>query len=362
MIALYCVSFLVLTILFCILFSNFLPIIHRTGNDYNYWASAEGTPPTNGTSNISIKTDSARYATGHDVTISGNITNATGHNIDGVANIQIFREGDKGPQIYTSVFARDGLFYYKVPNLGPAGKYNVSAQLNKFPEVRWTSFEVSDPTFPTFPIVLGAISIIVFIFTLFLPKISSDNTYYIPGVLRFLSLSGIALTPAAFFIYADLEFGINSPMGLVTKESAINGSSAQWVINIGGSNNDNYSAGLQIPFYVFALGIAGGYLRYLYRAAFGSEDKPKGLDSWVAPDPNKKRDEFMVGTLGELSEIILAPFVAVAAWFLLSIAGRPEIYTIALVSFTVGLTTKDIVNGLVKFTRGSLKISNTNHK
>jgi hypothetical protein len=58
-----------------------------------------------------------------------------------------------------------------------------------------------------------------------------------------------------------LEFGINSPAGLVIKEpldkkEPLN----QWILNVGGTSRNNYSSGLQIPFYVFAFGIAGGNL------------------------------------------------------------------------------------------------------
>ncbi|HEY7228048.1 MAG TPA: hypothetical protein VH481_07975 [Nitrososphaeraceae archaeon] len=60
-------------------------------------------------------------------------------------------------------------------------------------------------------------------------------------------------------------------------------------------------------------------------------------------------------SIGELSEIVLSPFLAVAAWFLLSVTTTPNIYTVALVSFTVGLVTKDIVQRLTEFTQSTMK-------
>jgi hypothetical protein len=84
---------------------------------------------------------------------------------------------------------------------------------------------------------------------------------YIASILRFFSLSVMVLTPYTLFIYDDLEFGVNSPVGLVSKEpldkkEPLN----RWIINVGGTSRDNYSSGLEIPFYVFAFGIAGGNL------------------------------------------------------------------------------------------------------
>jgi hypothetical protein len=60
-------------------------------------------------------------------------------------------------------------------------------------------------------------------------------------------------------------------------------------------------------------------------------------------------------TIGELAEIVLSPFLAVAAWFLLSLAGTPNICTVAVVSFTVGLATKDIIERLINYTTSELK-------
>jgi len=58
--------------------------------------------------------------------------------------------------------------------------------------------------------------------------------------------------------------------------------------------------------------------------------------------------------IGELSEIVLAPFLAIAAWFLLFAAGTPNIFTVGVVSFTVGLATKDIIDRLIKFAGNAL--------
>lgn len=46
----------------------------------------------------------------------------------------------------------------------------------------------------------------------------------------------------------------------------------QWVFNIGGSQHNNYSNGIQISVFVVIFGLIGGYLRFLYdRATVHSE-------------------------------------------------------------------------------------------
>jgi len=47
---------------------------------------------------------------------------------------------------------------------------------------------------------------------------------------------------------------------------------SEWMINVGGYPNDNYSEGVQIPIYVFTFGILGGYLRYLYDMALKNRE------------------------------------------------------------------------------------------
>ena len=63
-----------------------------------------------------------------------------------------------------------------------------------------------------------------------------------------------------------MEVGKHSPLGLVKKQfPSVNGTvTSQWVINFGGTADDNYSSGVQVPTYILIFGIAGGYIRYLY--------------------------------------------------------------------------------------------------
>jgi hypothetical protein len=377
----------------------------------NQLASAQSTASNetayNETLYMTVNTDRPKYAIGHDVTILGNIFDRLGHNISRAVILQVSHEGER-PQTVVSINAKDGSFRYRAPIMELPGKYNITAGLDANQVKAWTSFDIIKPPIPTLFIVTAIVSLILFILTLICPLLirngnglrqsrdpseevdskkketnsdvdskkketnsdvdskkketNSDvdskkketnsnhieeRSLYIPSILRFFSLSLMVLAPYTLFIYADLEFGVNSPVGLVIKEPLDKKEPlSHWIINIGGTSRDNYSSGLQIPFYVFAFGIAGGYLRYLYKAAYKSEHGKSRVP--------RTRNEFMEETIGELSEILLSPFLAIAAWFLLSVAGEPNVYTVSAVSFTVGLATKDIVDRLILFLRTNL--------
>jgi len=325
---------------------------------------------------MTVNTDRSKYALGHDVTILGNIFDRLSHNISRAVILQVSHEGER-PQTVVSINAKDGSFRYRAPIMELPGKYNITAGLDANQVKAWTSFDIIKPPIPDYFIVTGIVSLILFILTLIWPlrsrkhlvrngnastqsgdpseDVDSDHIeereLYIPSILRFFALSALALTPYTLFFYADLEFGVNSPVGLVIKEPLDKKEPlSHWIINVGGTSRDNYSSGLQIPFYVFAFGIAGGYLRYLYTAAFKFEQRAK---SGNLPVP-RTRSEFMEETIGELSEIVLSPFLAIAAWFLLSVAGAPNVNTVSAVSFTVGLAIKEIVDRLILFLRTNL--------
>lgn len=67
-----------------------------------------------------------------------------------------------------------------------------------------------------------------------------------------------------------------------------------------------------------------------------------------------ERTEFMHETLSELAELMLAPVLAIVAYFLLYQGSIPNVYMISIVSFAVGLVTKDIVERLENFARSNV--------
>ena len=85
-------------------------------------------------------------------------------------------------------------------------------------------------------------------------------------IVVFVCISGMVLAPIVALLLADMEVGKHSPLGLVKKQfPSVNGTvTSQWVINFGGTADDNYSSGVQVPTYILIFGIAGGYIRYLY--------------------------------------------------------------------------------------------------
>jgi len=334
----------------------------------NKSANAQSTA-SNETLFVSVHTDSAIYTKGDKVIILGNVSDANGIRVSKVVRVEISQLDVGHPETSASLFAKNGSFYFKVPDIGfgmnsTTAIYNVTAEIEGDRAIAWTSFQVSEAVIPLFTITIGVLSLGGFVFLLLklLPRKngSSDliplDDIYIQQVIRFITLSGIALTPFTLFIYYQWEYGLNSPIGLVKQSSVSNGLLTEWVVNVGGSQTDNYSKGLQIPFYVVVLGIAGGYLRYLYKAAFKlKESEESGKSENVPPESETTtRHKFMQQSIGELSEIILAPYLAIGAWFLLSISGNPNVYTIGAVSFTVGLATKNLINKFVEFLGSAL--------
>lgn len=214
--------------------------------------------------------------------------------------------------------------------------------------------------------------------------------------LRFVCFSSIVALLVYALIITNVEIGVNSIIGLVLKNEIdengeivtdVDGQPVrQWVINFGGDQQNNYQTGIQIPFYVFVFGLLGGYLRYLikafrkgrrrlYAATSGINKKgetpgepSEGFDHLQQiyneqkelqnlEDKNPKtyniaqRVQYMRETLSDLAELFLAPMLAILAYFFLYQGADPNVYTISIVSFTVGLVTKDFVGRLEKFAK-----------
>ena len=136
----------------------------------------------------------------------------------------------------------------------------------------------------------------------------------------------------------DVDLGMNSPVGLVLQQISDKNGNIQfdkntglpvreWVINVGGNSmTNNPSSVISIPYYVIMLGLAGGYLRYLSKAAskiYYYRDSSKLHSKVRTPIPDDSKHEetsedFAVGTEVEISEIALAPLLAIVVWFILS--------------------------------------------
>jgi hypothetical protein len=125
--------------------------------------------------------------------------------------------------------------------------------------------------------------------------------------------------------------------------------SNQWVVNIGGIAANNYSTGVQVPVSVIIFGIGGGYLRFLYSTSTKEDETQQKVGE----------RELFYETLQDLALLLLSPLLAIAVWLLLFQGGMTSIFTLAAVSFTVGLVTKEAVDALTKFARSRLPQSSS---
>lgn len=182
----------------------------------------------------------------------------------------------------------------------------------------------------------------------------------IAGSFRFIFISALVWSIIFALMFTEVEIGTHSPFGLVIRHN-LNPAGGEldvnknplidWGINIGGNWENNFSSGVVIPFYIFILGLVGGYLRYLHKAAtkeklFSSKPKEAENDKPI----EKTSLDFQENTNGEISSIFLAPLLAAVVWFIFS-EGRPDfnIYGMAAVSFSIGLVTTEIIQIIIKF-------------
>lgn len=184
-------------------------------------------------------------------------------------------------------------------------------------------------------------------------------------IMRFVCLTGIASTFLLTLLFSDVEIGTNSPVGLVKKNtlSTTNGTiteTGEWVVNIGGGKEDNYSSGIQIPATVIIFGVAGGYLRYLYGLRYlytskkGGQQNSDSVDrSWGDIDIDDNLSLFK-HSLRSLALFFLSPLLAVAVWFVLFQGGTTGKHAIAALSFTVGLVTEEAIQAIIVFARNIL--------
>ncbi len=171
--------------------------------------------------------------------------------------------------------------------------------------------------------------------SLFFKRRYDTNTY---TILRFIFLSILSVTPILAIVFTDVQISPNSPLGLIIKTGNQNNTiiDNQWVVNIGGIAINNYSTGIQIPVSVIIFGIAGSYLRFLYYTS--TKESTKGL-----------LEEPFYELLKDLALFLLAPLLAIAVWLLLYQGGTTSAFTLAVISFTIGLVTREVVQSLINF-------------
>lgn len=223
-------------------------------------------------------------------------------------------------------------------------------------------------------------------------------------ILRFILMTIIITSIFVGVLLNDVEIGVNSPIGLINnknlmvsdnlEEEKLDQSSQEfssnpvgWFINIGGSYYDNYSSGLQIPFFVVVFGVAGGYIRFLYtltrswlknnleaelKEELNGESKSaeeaknnlkryldKLIESAQRGDFSESRLKrvYFNKSMQDIALLFLSPILAMATYFLLFTAGlntEVDFNTLAVVSFSIGLVTDKVISRLQDFAGGLL--------
>jgi len=191
------------------------------------------------------------------------------------------------------------------------------------------------------------------------PHPSDDKIYYKAEIFRFIALTGLSVSLIFAFGGIETDIDPDAPIGIVNINSeSSNEAFTQWAINFGGSRADNYQSGLIIPIYVIVLGLVGGFMRYLHKA-YTRTANPK-------EEEERKRDEmtragFEHYTFGELSDIVIAPILALAVWFILH-QEIQSVFLLAALSLTLGLVTPNIIEGLKQFATSTSRTSQEGKK
>jgi hypothetical protein len=326
---------------------------------------------SDGKPSLSINTDRRVYVSDQVVVVFGVVTDASPSSAAAKVAIEVKQIESEGKVVYKATQLTQGQYIFRLsPYEG--GTYNVTVYTfrnnngnsSNFTEAAWTLFQVTD-IFHTPPAIMMYIGFAFFAALAFLISKGTTNKI-LYEILRFVFLSGIAFSAIAIFIFTDLQVGLYSPLGLLIKPTLNEEGNlviqqdgriaGEWVINVGGQPG-LYSSGIQIPVYVFIFGIAGGYLRYLYDTARKLTSAEWRERLRKAEQVEEERLLSFYQSLKDIALFILAPLLAVAVWFLLAQWETTEnsIYTLAAVSFAVGLITDEIVSSLISFARGLLR-------
>jgi hypothetical protein len=318
--------------------------------------------PNSTAATIAIETTETVYTPDQNIPITIYIYDTMGCKISSPVDLQITEVTTPDKIVYTQSFFSsinmedNGFTSEQSIGLNNPGKYNISASIDgeDGPMISWKIIEIKE-IFYSKQALMGYISIGFFICLMIL-AVSGIRNRIISEILRFIFISGIIFAPVGI-VKKPPQIMIESPEGFELESMGENAlGDGEWVINIGGQPPD-YRYGIQIPISVLIFGILGGYLRYLYKTSkILTNARPIG----------EKDDERLIlfyHSLEDIALLFLAPLLAMAVWFLLTqagVQGEGALYTIAVVSFTVGLITEEVIQSLIRFTSSALKSSSKN--
>ena len=389
---------------------------------------------------IALSSDKFRYLTGEPVVLLGVVNNGSSSSISEkilikvnyigntskIPNMMAPPESGASHVVYNaSTYPINNSFSAIVLDTFRSGTYQVSAIIERTGDTAATTFQVENPFTTIFAFVIYAGVGLLIIFLIVLLRESARVS--IIQVANFVFLSGLVGAISVALLLGDVEIGSNSPIGLVIQGSVPNegqvnpiqkvltSEQGSWVINIGGTQNNSYKDGIQIPIYVFILGLWGGYLRYLYETATTVrktlDKESKKIEDYVDSLDDSKIDatEVRIGrferthpeireelkaspkqdlerlmeqrmakryvlrtrlerryylfqSLKNISLLLLAPLLSMAIWFLLVQAGIEDtslgnndsqsgLFILAAISITVGLVTNEAIQVLVNFAK-----------
>ena len=317
---------------------------------------------------IAVDTDKVTYTPGQIAKIFLFITDDKGCFLSAPVRVEMLRlNSDKVPveTVYSQSFVSNGTYNRNFGiGLEQQGEYKVTASILTHNDditnqsranqtnSSWTMIEVKNwiETRPASMLLVAVVSFAGLMTTIALIRESSVMS----EILRFIFISGIIFAIILSFTFMNEEIGAYAPIGLVKKPPSP--ASGEWVVNIGGNQRDGYQDGIQIPIVVVVFGIVGGYLRYLYKTANLHKDKHKKEENEKI-DKDVTRLDLFYQSLEDIALMFLAPLLAIAVYFLLSIVGLEgpnAVYSLAVISFSIGLVTDEVINALIRFTREKL--------
>ncbi len=289
-----------------------------------------------------ITTHLTNHLAGETVRISGEYVNGTNYPINGMILLKAYAKddfdnaelGEEVDEIKSAlVFAKDGSFQDKSFAFSESGTYLITAH-SEIETIGKTEVHVTDFYWiPAFYIAIAAVLAIAGLMYVMTqiggPKLSLS----VFRVSRFSLVSVFVLCMVLFFISSDVEYGTQSPVGIILKEpdksDDINENAElesddplrlDWVLHFGqySVNPSDDDVGLSIPLFILIFGVLGGYLRFSYftsRPWLREEmlnrldDTPEHLSIWLDEEAKLKnkdnKDLFVVADEKEKYDRIL---------------------------------------------------------
>jgi hypothetical protein len=372
----------------CIVVGYFLGMYLVTNNLFALSAQSQvatsNKAPILSFATLSVVTDRSKYVEGQNVRISGTAYDEKGSPLNFPITVKVqkyyFNRSSylTGKTVYSALLIPKNGNYSTVINNGlMEGEYNITSYITFASTKAYNISTIgtaaaTDVTVEnvllTIPFKIlyvgGAISIPGLIIVAWWREEQSgkqsDNKQH--GELpQFIFFTILAFTPIAALALTDVELFPNAPVGIIIKPSSVVSSPnvtmsvGEWMINIGGNSSDEYTLGIQIPVAIVIFGIGGGYLRYLFSQAekrfkngvtrTAKHEQPNSVDSHVV----------FQEILHDVTLLFLSPLLAVAVWLALWQGGLTSTFTLAAVSFVIGLVTKEAGKALVEFARKILQ-------